>query len=366
MTSTCMAVRLVKSQLPSHSTLYRDKYNGGTPTAKYITNFYKKQLKSIKSHLQKEVKKRDAEVLAVDVSYKSEKKGGKVKGKALFGGLYTGVNGLGEIRLLVRMSSDNHEQLGTPLEAFKRTTEEYGLNPVQYVFTDDPRRDAQFYKDTFPSLLEKQRELDGLSPRTADQEFPLFPFNPYNFSWVLATDAARVNSKICAVLKLAKGQVIGLDTEWKVTFGRQNRVLGQDPIGCIQLGYVDESDNLEKALLVYTGPMKRKADGTKPNLPSALTNLFGDSTITLAAINLSGDISKLKKDFNLDSALARRGGRGLVDLGDFAVRRSVADRSVGLQSLLGILFKKRILKERSALFSDWNTRKPTSQQNRYV
>ena len=62
-----MAVRLVKSQLPSHSTLYRDKYNGGTPTAKYITNFYKKQLKSIKSHLQKEVKKRDAEVLAVDV-----------------------------------------------------------------------------------------------------------------------------------------------------------------------------------------------------------------------------------------------------------------------------------------------------------
>jgi len=174
-----------------------------------------------------------------------------------------------------------------------------------------------------------------------------------------------VNSKIYAVLELAKDRVIGLDTEWKVTFGRQNQVIGQHPIGCIQLGYVDRSDTVEKALLIYTGTVKRKTDGTKPNLPQALSNLLGDSSITLAAVNLSGNISKLKKDFNLDSTFARRDGEGLVDLGDYAVRRSVADRSVGLQSLLGILFKKRILKDRSALFSDWNTRNPTQEQNQY-
>ena len=262
------------------------------------------------------------------------------------------------------MSSDNHEQLRTPLEAFKRTTEEYGLNPLKYVFTDDPARDAKFYKDTFPSLRETKQELDSLLPRTSDRELPLFRFNPYTqFAWVLAADKTGVNSKIYAVLELAKDRVIGLDTEWKVTFGRQNQVIGQYPIGCIQLGYVDRSDNVEKALLIYTGTVKRKTDGTKPNLPQALSNLLGDSSITLAAVNLSGDISKLKKDFNLDSAFARQDGEGLVDLGDYAVRRSVADRSVGLQSLLGILFKKRILKDRSALFSDWNTRDPTKEQN---
>ena len=76
-------------------------YNGGTPTSSFITSFHKRQMKSIQSQLQKEAKKRGGDVMAVDLSYKSEKKGGKVKGKPLFGGLFTAVNEYGEVRLQV-------------------------------------------------------------------------------------------------------------------------------------------------------------------------------------------------------------------------------------------------------------------------
>ena len=84
----------------------------------------------------------------------------------------------------------------------------------------------------------------------------------------------------------------------------------------------------------------------------------------MTAVNLSGDISKLKADFNLDNVFASRNGKGLVDLGNFAARRRVAERSIGLQGLLGILFNKRILKDRNALFSNWSAHNPEKEQHR--
>ena len=122
----------------TNDTLLSEEYNGGTPTGPYIANFYKQQSKAIKSQLQKEVKKRGAKVLSVDVSYKADQKTCNIDGQPIFKGLFTGTNELGEIRLLARLCSDSHEQLKTPLEAFKHTQQEYGLDPVEYVFTDDP------------------------------------------------------------------------------------------------------------------------------------------------------------------------------------------------------------------------------------
>ena len=322
-------------------------------------------MKAIKSQLQKEVKKRGAKVLSVDVSYKADRKTCNVDGQPIFKGLFTGTNELGEIRLQARLCSDSHEQLKTPLEAFKKTQQEYGLSPVEYVFTDDPARDAQFYKETFPSLRDTQRKLDDSSPSDLSQDLSLFSFNPYKqFSVVHATDKTGVKSKIAAMMEVSKYRFLGLDTEYKVTFGQHNRVVSTDPIGCIQLGYIDKSDDIVKALLIYTGRVKRKSDGTKPNLPTSFAGLLCDPSITLTAVNLSGDISKLKADFNLDDAFANRNGKGLVDLGNFAARRRVAERSIGLQGLLGILFNKRILKNRNALFSDWSTHNPDNEQHR--
>ena len=72
----------------------------------------------------------------------------------------------------------------------------------------------------------------------------------------------------------------------------------------------------------------------------------------------------MRTDFGLEEAFKKRKGRGLVDLGDYAARRGVANRSVGLQKLFQLLTKKRLLKDREALFSNWNTSQPSSDQLR--
>ena len=65
-------------------------------------------MSSIRAHLSKEVKKRGALRLAIDVSYKEAKKLCRVGGKAVYVGLVTGVNEVGEIRLQFHIVSDSH------------------------------------------------------------------------------------------------------------------------------------------------------------------------------------------------------------------------------------------------------------------
>ena len=337
------------------------KYRGQTPTGSYLSSFHKKFMKSIKPHLSKEVKKRGALRLSIDVSYKEAKKLCRVGGKAVYTGLVTAVNEYGEVRLQFHIVSDSHEQLMSAFEAFKKTTEAYGLPPLQLLSTDNPTRDSAMAKEVFPSLQEKQAALDNLSPDALTRPtIPVYPFN--NKVVKVTTSNGQVNAAITAMTQVWRRKRIGLDCEWKVT-RRGQRVISTDKIGCIQLSFEDGTTGKYWAILVFTACL-----GNKSKLPEALLSLFRDETITFAGVNIKGDLNRLSRDFDdVRAILERRAGANLVDLGEEAARRAVVpSRSVGLQKLLEVLFKKKLLKSSAALFSNWSTTSPTEPQIRSV
>ena len=74
-------------------------------------------MKSIRPHQSKQVKIRGAFRIAIDVSYKEAKKLCRVGGKAVYVGLVTGVNEIGEVRLQFHIVSDSHEQMRAAFQA---------------------------------------------------------------------------------------------------------------------------------------------------------------------------------------------------------------------------------------------------------
>ena len=76
-------------------------WRGKVPTAKYLEHARKLYFRSIKPYLDKSVKKRGAEVLHWDVSYKEAKHLCRYRGRSIFKGLVTATNELGEVRIQV-------------------------------------------------------------------------------------------------------------------------------------------------------------------------------------------------------------------------------------------------------------------------
>jgi hypothetical protein len=101
----------------------KSKYDGAVPTGKYLANAYKLFHETIRSHLDKEVKKRGATRLHWDVSYKEAKHLCQYKGKPVFKGLVTATNEHGEIRIQFHIVTDSHEQMSAAIAAFRQTTE---------------------------------------------------------------------------------------------------------------------------------------------------------------------------------------------------------------------------------------------------
>ena len=323
-------------------------------------------MSSIRAHLSKEVKKRGAIRLAIDVSYKEAKKLCRVGGKAVYVGLVTGLNEVGEVRLQFHIVSDSHEQMRAAFEAFKKTAEAYGLPPLEVYSTDNPSGDSRMAKEVFPSLSRKQDELDQLTPSdvsTAQSKpsLPLLGHNPYDVRVVQS--AGEINSAIAAIKLVSKHRRVGLHCEWRVERDARNRVVKIHSIGCIQLGYFDKTKNRYRSILIFTNKLKKQG---KP-LPASLLNLFEDKTVALAGVNIKGDINKLCKDFGATGSFQKRGGENLFDLGEQAARRGVIpNRNVGLQKLCELLLRKRLLKNQDALYSNWDTENPDPIQIRYV
>lgn len=113
----------------------KELYNGGVPTGKYLAHVYKLFHASIRAHLDNEVKKRGAETLHWDVSYKETKNLCQYRGNSVYHGLVTTLNEFGEVRIQFHVFSDGHDQMVTALKVFEKTTTEYGMAGVQWFLT---------------------------------------------------------------------------------------------------------------------------------------------------------------------------------------------------------------------------------------
>lgn len=158
-----------------------EKYNAKVPTAGYFATAYKKFAATLQTHFAKEVKKRGAKTLAVDVSYKEAKHLSQYRGNSIFKGLFTGTNEFGEVRVQHHVVSDAHDQMKPSMEAFKKTTEEYGLPQPDLVSTDDPTRDYNFFLNLLDSLKDQQAKFnEGRAAAASDLDpYPYDPENPF-------------------------------------------------------------------------------------------------------------------------------------------------------------------------------------------
>ena len=137
-------------------------YNGYVPSGAYFSEVNKAFGRSIRKHLDTEVKKRGAEILKWDVSYKEAKHLCQYHGQGIFRGLVTGTNELGEIRVQFHVVSDSHEQMESQLRALTATLQAYGKPLTRMVFGDKPAEENLFFLRMLPGVHTEQGRLDAL------------------------------------------------------------------------------------------------------------------------------------------------------------------------------------------------------------
>ena len=87
----------------------KEQYNGRVPSGRYLAHVYKLYHASIRTHLNNEVKKRGAQTLHWDVSYKEAKNLCQYRGQSIYHGLVTALNEYGEVRIQFHIFSDGYD-----------------------------------------------------------------------------------------------------------------------------------------------------------------------------------------------------------------------------------------------------------------
>eukprot|EP00956_Cyclotella_meneghiniana_P003609 scaffold4428_cov57-Cyclotella_meneghiniana.AAC.1 len=335
------------------------RWNDSVPTGKYFASVYKKHSRSIRSHLNKEVKKRGATVLSSDVSYKEARNLCQHKGHAVYNGLDTKTNECGEVRLQYHVVSDSHEQSVAPLEAFKQTSMEYGLPLPRIIHTDDPSRDCNFYLNSFESLqLEKQRMNSGLSrAHTNANPYPYDVTTPYLKIVDKPEDISLAVSSMREIMNTDMG--FAFDCEHKVAFNGRGMRTTESKIGLIQIAYFNRHDN-DRIHHLFV----RTYDKVK--LPGPLVSLLS-SNIPVVGVNIGGDLARVGRDFGLEIAIGRRPKESIVNLGTYARKRDVIPNgTIGMKPLIKIVLGFDIDKHEHDTFSDWNAPVLTPSQTKYA
>ena len=109
------------------------------------------------------MKKRGAERLHWDVSYKEAKHLALYHGQPIFKGLVSATNEVGEIRIQFHVVTDGFDQFHRPIDEFLQTMNAHGHKPTELLGTDNPARDASFFLTKLPGVRAKQRKLDAIA-----------------------------------------------------------------------------------------------------------------------------------------------------------------------------------------------------------
>ena len=270
----------------------RTRYDGASPTGRYLARVYLEYFKTIEEFLANDVKKRGAEVLAWDASYKEAKHLATYHGEKVFLALITATNEYGEIRVQFHVVTDGHDQMDGPIAALKDTMAKFGQNLPTRLFTDKPAQDKRYFLHQFPSLHAAQKQLDdnAFTPAAAGPSM----FN-VNFSCIAVKRGAKdINSATQSLASTLASmpdfdRTIGLDCEWDTTLGRHGEVRGSGSVAVIQLAYY-ENDEL-KVLILHVHGLRR--------LPTGLIAMFTNPRFTFVGRGVKGDISRVSRNFKI-------------------------------------------------------------------
>ena len=288
----------------------------------------------------KEVKKRGAERLHWDVSYKVCKHLCQFHGKSIFKGLVTATNEYGEIRIQFNVVTDGQDQFRGVLEDFNNTISMYGHKQPYLVVTNYPVNDKQFFFEMIPSLKDSDDRMNSENGALDD-----------NNSMVDVKDVKTVSSSeaITTTLHASNKSLleestnyvfIGLDTENNTYKNHHGRVIGSDkkPAIC-QLAYQIENKPV-KCIIMQIYRLK--------HLPDAFLDFLREPRVTFVGTAVSGDLKNLATAYpacrtSIESIL--QSGRH-INLGIYARKQNiVSNDSVGLQELVKLTLQQDLRKD---------------------
>ena len=143
---------LLKTRTMFSSFGNKEGYSGLVPTGNYLSHVYKRFAASISDHLAKEIKKRGADRLHWDASYKEAMRLGQYHGESIFRALITATNHVGEIRFQFHVVTDRHDQMTSQIETLLEMLHAYGHKMPELLTTDKPAEDKAFFQTTIPLL----------------------------------------------------------------------------------------------------------------------------------------------------------------------------------------------------------------------
>ena len=310
---------------------------------------------SIRDHLDREVKRRGCGRLHWDASYKEAKHLAQAHGTRIFKALITGTDEFGEIRVQFHVVTDGQDQFAGPIAYLLETLAAYGHELPTLFFTDKPKDDDAFFKQVIPSLQAMQNRLDGFiaSPEVAA---PVAEFEDLNIT--IIKKATLMASPLTSLRNLVRAlptreKVISIDCEWNTAKDSQGRIVANDKVALIQLGYFE--GDVARALLLPVRSLQ--------TLPPALTSLFTDPSITCIGRNVGGDLAKIGRVKCADKMVRVE----RLDLDTMAkVRGVVRGRSNTLQRLALVTLGVNMDKDPTVRCSKWSTCDLSPKQRQYA
>ena len=330
-------------------------YNGAVPTGKYFQHCYLTYHDMIRPFFDNEIKKRDADSIHWDVSYKEAKLLCKLRGEAIHHGLVTGLNQYNEIRFQFHIYTDGHNQMISALNAYTLTLNAYGMDSIHVFFTDDPTRDKRFFTSHLPSLQSFQDKLNSNSAITHD---PLLPEPDYDSQLVtVCRSVPEINASVSAMAShMDTDKIVGLDLEWKPSYRKGGG--GGDRVAVMQLSYVD-TDGSMRVLIILLYQLR--------SLPTQLQSFLFDETYTFVGVNVTGDFHKIGRDFDISNKTTRRIKHNVTNLGKYARERDIVQNgSIGLEKICKIVLLMSIDKSNQLRFSDWTAKILSTDQIKYA
>ena len=335
------------------------KYRGIVPTGRYLAHVYKKFHQTIRQYLAREVKKRDMDVLAIDVSYKEAKCLYQYHGKSVFRGLVTGLNQYGEVRIQFHIYTDSHEQMLSSLQEFEKTRSILGFPGVTHVISDNPKRDMSLFTSAMASVKQQQAKYDSKTPVSiqdpiSGREY----YDPKHLLVKVAHGSAEINRSVDAMREEIKGNAVGLDAEWNRILNSRGIQTNRGKIQWIQIAYRNNDNNI-RVLLLWVG-------GERSVLPTKLRLLLEDSSIRFAGNKVSGDLKYIGEDFNIGAmkAVDQKKRENVINLGTYAKNRGVVNNANVKLSLLSELTLGKAM-DKSQQTSTW-TKELSDDQKQYA
>ena len=210
--------------------------------------------------------------------------------------------------------------------------------------------------------------VDPLEATNENNDILQFSFdNWFARSVTYCTTAEIIGSNAQAILDLIEQQllqkqldgdhsaviVLGLDAEWKVPINADGRVCGPpDKAALIQIGYRDEDNQLQVSMY-HVRRLK--------SLPRSLADLLHHKSIRFAGNGVTGDLSKISRDFSNIQIDTKNVG---VNLYEMVTRRGVLVNGKGIDAISAVLLGERV--DKGPRLSDWSMPKLSTNLRMYA